>query len=344
MNEFSVTPFLEMVYEDTVAMTAEPLQMTENWQEYKKIQKARILDMLKIPGLKEKYEIEMHAVLQKSFTVEGVVIEQYKVDGIKNLSLAVYVFLPVEAPSSEAQKERLGKKAVLFLNGHDDRGAQGTYDPSPNGGQSLCLELAKRGHRVLVPELFAFGKAKRQDAQTELGACASCAETEPWLLNSGLNLLGLRVWETMRCMDFAAAVFGTQQFCAYGISGGGHICNYAGVLDDRITAMIVSGYPNLYRHSTLATVHCICNYVPGQMELGESYYCTALAAPDKKLLVMNGKDDPVFPRQGSEIVFPYLRQVYDALKAGENYTSILFDGGHEIAVEDVCDWVQENWR
>lgn len=155
------------------------------------------------------------------------------------------------------------------------------------------MAMASLGYLVLVPELFAFGEAKRRDASEETDACTSCSMLESHLLNCGLSLAGLRVFEAMKTLDFAEAAFGVHAFGAYGISGGGHVCNYTGVLEDRVEAVMLSGYPNLYKYSILAMDHCICNYVPGQLEAGESHQVTALAAP-KKLLAMNGRKDPIF--------------------------------------------------
>ena len=103
------------------------------------------------------------------------------------------------------------------------------------------------GYLVLVPELFGFGEAKRKDAPEGTDACASCSMLAPRLLNSGMNLVGIRVFEAMKTLDFAEKAFAIHSFGAYGISGGGQVCNYAGVLDVRIEAVMIAGYPNLYK-------------------------------------------------------------------------------------------------
>lgn len=337
MNDFEVSSFMETVYEDVVKRAGEPLGHTGNWEAYRKEKKERIREVLKLPLLKRRYDTSLVWEKVREKTEEGISVEKYRVEALQKLSLAVHVLY-------EGKKEDCSRRrAVLFLNGHDPRGAEGAYRALPGGSPGLGTELARMGYVVLVPELFALGEAKRREAASDLGACESCGETEPWLLNCGLNLVGLRVWEAMKTLDFAQEALGLDYFGVYGISGGGHICNYAGVLDDRIEAMMVSGYPNLYRYSTMAMVHCICNYVPGQIELGESHHITSLAAPEKKLLVMNGKQDPIFPVEGSRIAFAYLEEVYRRLGEPGNCTTVLFDGGHEISTADVCRWLRENW-
>ena len=146
----------------------------------------------------------------------------------------------------------------------------------------------------------------------------------------------------MKTLDFAEEVFAVHTFGAYGISGGGQVCSYTGILDERIETVMLAGYPNLYKYSILAMDHCICNYVPGQLAEGESHEVTALAAP-KKLLTINGKKDPIFPLQGSLEAFAYLDGIYEKLGVPEQYTHVLFDGGHENSVPDVCKWLRENY-
>lgn len=211
-----------------------------------------------------------------------------------------------------------------------------------NSEKALSMEMAAMGYLVLVPELFGFGEAKRKDAPEGTDACASCSMLAPRLLNSGMNLVGIRVFEAMKTLDFAEKAFAIHSFGAYGISGGGQVCNYAGVLDDRIEAVMIAGYPNLYKYSILAMDHCICNYVPGQLEAGESHEITSLAAP-KKLLTINGRKDPIFPLQGSVEAFQLLEAVYEMLGVPERYSHVLFDGGHENSVPDVCGWLRDNY-
>ena len=141
--------------------------------------------------------------------------------------------------------------------------------------------MACMGYLVFVPELFGFGDAKRSDAPEGTDACASCSMLAPRLLNCGLSLVGMRVFEAMKTLDFAEEAFAVHTFGAYGISGGGQVCSYTGILDERIEAVMLAGYPNLYKYSILAMDHCICNYVPGQLAEGESHEVTALAAPKK---------------------------------------------------------------
>lgn len=213
MTEFCVSDFLDMVYEDITGKFVSPLEFAgDQWEAYKAGRKKEIKCLLRLDYLEENYQEELHYSLLESKKPGGestVVIEKYRVDRIRRLPLCVYVLRPGE----------WNGKAILYLNGHDPRGARGAFAEDDTGKETLGMAMASLGYLVLVPELFAFGEAKRRDASEETDACTSCSMLESHLLNCGLSLAGLRVFEAMKTLDFAEAAFGVHAFGAYGISG-----------------------------------------------------------------------------------------------------------------------------
>ncbi|MCR5716930.1 MAG: alpha/beta hydrolase [Lachnospiraceae bacterium] len=331
MNSFEVSTFLNQLYEDCMKEAKAPLDHITDWGNYRSEQLQKIRAYLQLARLREHYEHTPAYLKLSSFRQEDVEISMYQIDAISALPFPVYVL-----QHTNVQKER----AVMILQGHDPRGAKGAFEPFSQ--KSLGMELAKRGYRVFVPELIGLGDAKMHHEDGDIGPCESCGEIEPRLLNCGLNLLGVRVWEAIKTIDFAMRQTGIRRITAYGMSGGGHVCNYVGVLDDRIDQVIISGYVNLYKYSTHDRTHCICNYVPGQLSAGESYAVTSLMAPEKKLFLMSGLQDTTFPAKGSREAFAYVEQVYGALQAKERFSTLLFEGGHEIRIDPVCQFLEEN--
>lgn len=331
MGDFSITPFLEELYE-TEAAAASGKISGENWETYREEQKRKVREILRLNRLEQAFQTPLSYELLSGERQGELYIEKYRVNRIRKLPLAVYT---VKGPEYNG-------KAVMYLCGHDNRGARGAFLPGEDGRLPVGARLAKAGYLVLIPELFAFGEAKRDELPEDCGACESCAKTEPWLLNCGMNLAGLRVFEAMKTLDFAEEAFGLHDFGCYGISGGGQVCNYTGALDSRIEAVMVSGYPNLYKYSIMPIQQCICNYVPGQLCAGESCQITGLAAP-KKLLTINGDKDPIFPIEGSLEAFEYLDKLYADLGVPQNYTHVLFPGGHEECPEEILKWLKSNY-
>lgn len=329
MSDVKVTAYMEQLYEDAMTAVKEPLSEIDDWNNYKKDQIEKIRDILRLGVLEERYAVKPSWELAEDNVKAGMRVRKYIVKIAGKLNMAVFV---LSEPSA------IPTKAIMTLNGHGTLGAKEIY---ASGEKSFGSELVKMGYLVVAPELFGYGEAKADGYSDDCDACESCGYLEPRLIHMGYNLLGLRVWEAMKALDFARKEFGIDTFAVFGASGGGQVCNYVGVLDERIDRMIVAAYPNLYKYSILAIRHCICNYVPDQMKAGESFYVTSLAAPEKKLLVINGDKDPIFPKQGSDIAFEYLEKVYKKLGAQENYTSEFFDGGHGICIPKMCEWLKK---
>ncbi|MCR5715420.1 MAG: hypothetical protein K6G23_01060 [Lachnospiraceae bacterium] len=329
MSEFEVSAFLQQLYDDCMDNASAPLDHLGEWTSYKRAQLQRMREYLCLPQLSERYETTPVYTPCNTHTEGDVEVTIYKIEALRALPFAVHV-LQTAQPTHD--------RAVIILQGHDPRGARGAYEPA--GEKTLGMELAKRGFTVFVPELIGLGEAKMHHEDGDIGPCESCGEIEPRLLNCGFHLLGIRVFEAMKTIDFALRQRGIRRIAAYGMSGGGHVCNYLGALDERIDQVIISGYVNLYRTSTHDRTHCICNYVPGQLHLGESYAVTSLMAPEKKLFLMSGLQDTTFPVEGSKEAFSYVEKVYRGLQATERFSSLLFEGGHEIKVDPVCDYLE----
>ena len=55
----------------------------------------------------------------------------------------------------------------------------------------------------------------------------------------------------------------------------------------------------------------------------------AMIAP-KKLVVVCGKDDPIFPLAGVEETFGIIRNLYEAAGVPDNCAMVVGDGGHRF--------------
>src|SRR5207237_7990829 len=112
----------------------------------------------------------------------------------------------------------------------------------------------------------------------------------------GGAVAGLRVWDGMRAVGYLATRKNADanRLGVMGISGGGMHAFFSACLDTRIKAAVISGYFCDWRHSILAINHCVCNFVPGLMKLGEISDLRGLIAP-RPLLVERSTRDEIFP-------------------------------------------------
>lgn len=115
----------------------------------------------------------------------------------------------------------------------------------------------------------------------------------------GRTMIGERCWDVSRAIDLAltyAAIDGQRILCT-GNSGGGTTTYYAACMDDRIQVAMPSCAVCSFADSIAAMFHCQCNFIPGiakYMDMGDM----AAAIAPRKLIVINGKEDPIFPKQG----------------------------------------------
>jgi dienelactone hydrolase len=221
-------------------------------------------------------------------------------------------------------------------------------DGTPNLGdggvhKNFALELVKRDLIVLIPEVLGFGERRMIRDQEKGPKENSCYPLATYLLMLGQTLIGHRVYETRRAIDYLMTrkdVLGNRIGCM-GLSGGGFLTALTSALDERIKATVISGYVNTFKESILAMHHCIDNYIPGILKYGEMADIIGLIAP-RPLFVEAGKEDPIFPLTGTKQAISKLESIYSLLKVEANFQKDIFEGGHEIGGSKSFDWLVNN--
>ncbi|HRJ45500.1 MAG TPA: alpha/beta hydrolase family protein, partial [Caldilineaceae bacterium] len=203
-------------------------------------------------------------------------------------------------------------RAVITLHGHGSGGAihlLGKTQHAATREQEIAHitahnydyahQLACRGFMVFVPEQRGFGERMEADSGMTFGDGmwrSSCRSLAFNALLIGRTLLGMRVWDVMRTLDYIRMRpenIGPGVGCV-GLSGGGTTTLYAAAVDPRITVAVLSGAFSSFRSSIMSTIHCDCNYVPGILQYAEMADLAALLAP-RPLLIEAGSQDPIFP-------------------------------------------------
>lgn len=99
-------------------------------------------------------------------------------------------------------------------------------------------------------------------------------------------------------------------------------------MDERIRVAMPSCSVCTFRSSITAMRHCECNYIPGiakYMDMGDM----AAAIAPRKLIVINGDEDPIFPMQGVQEAFDTIRTIYRAAGVPQNCMLTTGHGGHQ---------------
>jgi dienelactone hydrolase len=274
-----------------------------------------------------------HAALQTQ-TLEKKKFNDYTREKIvfqsrDNLSVFGYLLLP-EKTSSQVP-------AIVCLPGHG-RGCDDIVGIAENGQQretksgyerDFALQAVDHGYGAFAIEQLAFG-CRRDDASRKKGAGqSSCQPAAGAALLFGQTMIGWRVWDVMRAIDYllTRSEIDSSRIATMGISGGGTVSLFSAALDERIKVGVVSGYFNTFRDSILSLSHCIDNYVPGILNYIEMYDLAGLVAP-RGLFIESGERDPIFPIHGSRAAVRKAQDIYSVFGAPDKIGHEVFDDEH----------------
>ncbi len=82
--------------------------------------------------------------------------------------------------------------------------------------------------------------------------------------------------------------------------------------------------------------HCHCNFVPYILQYFDFGERLAMTAP-RKLVVVSGKDDPIFPLEGAKKCVADAKRLYDALGEGDKIAHVIGEGGHRFYADGAWD-------
>ena len=195
----------------------------------------------------------------------------------------------------------------------------------------FAVQVAEAGMTAVAIEPMAFGCRRDPiNASKGLGQKA-CEPAAGAALLLGETMIGWRVWDVMRTIDYIAtrSDLDSARIGCMGISGGGTATLFAAALEPRIRVALVSGYLNTFRDSIGSLAHCIDNYVPGILNWAEMYDVAGLIAP-RPLFAESGERDNIFPIAASVASFAKVRDVYKAFDATDRIEHEVFPGEHSF--------------
>ncbi len=150
-------------------------------------------------------------------------------------------------------------------------------------------------------------------------------------LGFGRTVIGGAVWDLMRLADLLLSFEETSGFLACaGMSGGGQQALWFAAMDDRVRAVITSGYFYGVRDALIEMPqNCACNYIPRFFETADMGELGTLIAP-RPFFVESGKYDPLAGKRGLANVEEQLATAGRAYRLfGAEIVHSVHDGGHE---------------
>jgi dienelactone hydrolase len=264
-------------------------------------------------------------------TLQGYVREKLVFNSRPGLSVLAYVLVP--------DSVRRPMPAVICLPGHG-RGVddivgideEGRARANKAGYQhDFAIQVVEAGVAAVAIEPLAFG-CRRDPINARRGLSANaCQPTAGGALLVGQTMIGWRVWDVMRTLDYIATrkEFDSARVGCMGISGGGTVTLFSAALEPRISAAMVSGYLNTFRDSIGSLSHCIDNYVPGILNWAEMHDVAGLIAP-RPLFVESGEKDNIFPIKASLESFKNVHEIYGVFGAANRVEHEVFPDEHSF--------------
>jgi dienelactone hydrolase len=264
-------------------------------------------------------------------TFPGYTREKIVFDSQAGVSVLAYLLLP--------EKARRPAAAMICVPGHG-RGVDDIVGIDDKGGDrtdkagyqhDFAIQVAEAGIAAIAIEPMGFG-CRRDPINAGRGLSrTACEPAAGGALLLGRTMIGWRVWDVMRTIDYIAtrSELDQSRVGCMGISGGGTVTVFSAALEPRIRVALVSGYLNTFRDSVGSLAHCIDNYVPGILQWAEMHDVAGLIAP-RPLFVESGEKDKIFPIRASIESFNEVRKIYGIFGASDQLEQEVFPDEHSF--------------
>jgi len=257
--------------------------------------------------------------------------EKIVFDGRPGVTVLAYVLIPPQARTPVATMICVPGhgRGVDDIVGIDEEGRDRTDKAGYQ--HDFAIQVAEAGMAAVAIEPMGFG-CRRDPLNARQGLSRkACEPVAGGALMVGQTLIGWRVWDIMRTIDYIAtrSDLDASRVGCMGISGGGTATLFATALEPRLRAGMLSGYLNTFQDSVGSLAHCIDNYVPGILNWVEMYDIAGLIAP-RPLFVESGEKDAIFPIQASIDSFKKVRDIYEVFGAADRVEQEVFPGEHSF--------------
>ena len=298
----------------------------EDFAEWQKQARAKLCELLGLNNMKkaedDKFTVEYQTTTDEyteyRFTLQSE--EGYIFPAVMRVPLGIKGRLPV----------------VLTLQGHSSGMHISLGKPIfpqdenliAGGDRDFVVRTLKEGYIGVAIEQRNFGECGGEPIK---GTTDCHISTMSALLN-GRTTIGERALDTMCTIDALIKHFDfidPNHIILMGNSGGGTATYYTAALDERICLAMPSSAVCTYKHSIAAIRHCVCNFVPNIAKYFDMGDIGGLIAP-RGLVVVNGKEDKIFPDEGVREAFEETKRLYAAAGVPDKCALVTGDGGHRF--------------
>ncbi len=307
-----------------MSFQAENQQEALRWQ---KRMRRRLIDLL--GGFPEKCALQPEIVERKEF--DRYTREKVYFQSREGLTVKAYFLMP--------KGFKTPGPCMVCLPGHgrgvddivgikEDGTMRETYGEYQNDFALQCLD---HGFAALAVEQFAFGDRRSERARKEGAGASSCNPTSGIALMLGETMVGWRVWDLIRAVDYleTRSEVDPKRIGAMGISGGGTTTFWGACAEPRLKTAFVSGYFCTFDRCIMKVPHCVDNYIPGIYKVADMPEFSALIAP-RPLFVESGTQDNIFLLDGVDRAVSRAKEIYRVFDAEDRVGCEHFEAGHSF--------------
>lgn len=286
------------------------------------------------PRLAEAWQEELRAKLGTLMNIDGLLAGRTGIPlnpaEIRTENKGAYLLKEIEINSTANRRIRVlvtcpllstgPWPAVVCIHGHGGRPTSVYEKDSPY--KAFADELARRNYVTIAP-----------------------AVSQHEIYEPGRTLMGERLWDAMRCVDYLASCFSvdsTRIGCA-GLSLGGEMAMWLGAMDQRIKATVSCGF--LTRMDQMEQGHCMCWKFPGLRELVDFADIYCLVAP-RPLMCQNGLKEPPtdFTVELARIALKEIQVIYTNYSKPDQVTLVAHPEGHVVDVSSLLIFFKKQFH
>jgi dienelactone hydrolase len=211
------------------------------------------------------------------------------------------------------------------------------------GDRDFGIQCMSHGVAALCIEQRSFGE--RREQKVAVSERTMCHETAMHALMLGRTLIGERVYDIDRGIDYLASR-GDANMKSIGImgnSGGGTTSVFSAALLPRLSLAAPGSYFCGFRESIMTIGHCTCNYVPGLYNVADMGDILGLFAP-RPAVVVTGKEDEIFPIKATRREFRHLQGIYDACGEKSRCHLVVGSEGHRYYADQAWPFILKEMK
>lgn len=244
---------------------------------------------------------------------QGFRIEKLVFDSRPDFPVTAHLYVPDAPP---------GRRFPVIVNPH----GHWEWKKQEPTVQSRLIGQALHGYLALVVDSPGFSfegdnRIERRSAGTH---------DDLRLVLGSTNATSVYVWDLMRALDYLATrpEADMSRVGLTGASGGGLATLWAFAAEPRFSCAASVVYASSYEINP--DNGCLCNHVPGSLQIGDRADVLAVRAP-APVLIIGAEEDREFPAAGMRLTGQKLSKIWGLYGRSADAWTRMFPGGHDYS-------------